>query len=83
MFVFMATADEEAGSAYGMGWMVENHADAFAGIGYTITEGGGGTEVYGQQSFGVENTQKYPVWLRLVASGTPGHGSTPLVDSAG
>lgn len=80
--VFMATADEEAGSAFGMGWLVENRPEVFDGIGLTVTEGGGGVEVNGQLSFGVEVAQKYPVWLRLTANGTPGHGSTPRVDSA-
>jgi len=80
--MFMATADEEAGSAFGMGWLVENRPDVFEGIGLTITEGGGGVAINGRQSFGVEVAQKYPVWLRLEATGTPGHGSTPRTDDA-
>ena len=33
-------------------------------------------------NFGVEVTQKVPLWLKLVASDEPGHGSTPRVNSA-
>jgi len=80
--VFMATADEEAGSRFGMGWMMANRPVAFADVGLTITEGGGGVTVNGQVSYGVEATQKYPVWLRIRASGTPGHGSVPRTDAA-
>ena len=32
--------------------------------------------------FGIEVTQKVPLWLRLEAIGIPGHGSVPRVDSA-
>jgi acetylornithine deacetylase/succinyl-diaminopimelate desuccinylase-like protein len=33
-------------------------------------------------SFGVEVTQKVPLWLRLLATDEPGHGSMPRVNSA-
>jgi acetylornithine deacetylase/succinyl-diaminopimelate desuccinylase-like protein len=80
--VFMATADEENGSAMGMGWMITNRPDAFRDIGFTITEGGGGVVVNEQKFFGVEVAQKYPLWLKIEATGTPGHGSTPRSDAA-
>lgn len=37
--VFMATADEENGSAMGMGWMIANRPDAFRDIGLTNYRG--------------------------------------------
>ena len=80
--VFMATADEENGSANGMGWLAANRPEVFEGIGFAMTEGGGGVVVNGQRFFGIEVAQKYPVWLRIEASGTPGHGSTPRNDAA-
>ena len=33
-------------------------------------------------NFGLEVTQKVPYWLRLTATGEPGHGSRPLVSYA-
>jgi acetylornithine deacetylase/succinyl-diaminopimelate desuccinylase-like protein len=51
---------------------------------YFITEGG--ENVIGDdgkpQYFGIDTAEKGPFWLRLATSGTPGHGSRPLADSA-
>jgi len=80
--VFMATADEESGSAMGMGWLVRNRPKAFAGVGLALTEGGHGTIVGDRIALGVEVTQKVPLWLRLESTGPAGHGSTPNVTSA-
>jgi acetylornithine deacetylase/succinyl-diaminopimelate desuccinylase-like protein len=38
--VYLAVADEEQGSRYGMGWLVEHRPDVLAGIRYAINEGG-------------------------------------------
>lgn len=38
--VFLATADEETGSRFGMQWLLANRPDVFAGVQYGITEGG-------------------------------------------
>ena len=75
--IFLATADEEAGGAYGAGWMVKNHPELFEGVGLLINEGGSGYRSNGKVTFGVEVTQKVPVWLRLKAVDVPGHGSSP------
>jgi acetylornithine deacetylase/succinyl-diaminopimelate desuccinylase-like protein len=80
--IFMATADEEAGGTYGAGWVVKNHPEAFKGARLLVNEGGGGSVADGRQQFGIEVTQKVPLWLRLTATGTPSHGSTPHVASA-
>ena len=80
--VFMATADEEAGGFFGAGWLVENRPEIFDDIGFLLNEGGGGSDVDGTVNFGLEVTQKVPYWLRLTASGEPGHGSRPLVSYA-
>ena len=80
--VFVATADEEAGGAFGAGWLVKNRPEIFAGAGYLLNEGGGGTILKSDTVFTVEVTQKVPLWLRLVARGNPGHGSTPQVETA-
>ncbi len=75
--VLIATADEEAGGYFGAGWMLEHHPEAFEGAGLLINEGGRGTNRDGSVIFNVEVTQKVPVWLRLEAVDTPGHGSMP------
>ena len=80
--VFLATADEEAGGAFGAGWMVDNHPEVFEGAGLLINEGGSGYQSNEKIIFGVEVTQKVPVWLRLTAVDIPGHGSSPRTTSS-
>jgi acetylornithine deacetylase/succinyl-diaminopimelate desuccinylase-like protein len=80
--MFVATADEEAGGAFGAGWLVENRPEIFEGVGYLINEGGGGSIQGNDVIFSVELTQKVPLWLRLVAHGNPGHGSAPQTETA-
>jgi acetylornithine deacetylase/succinyl-diaminopimelate desuccinylase-like protein len=80
--ILVATADEEAGGLFGAGWLLENRPEVFAGAGLLINEGDGGVDRDGTISFGVEVTQKVPVWLRLTAVDTPGHGSMPRATSS-
>ncbi len=75
--ILVATADEEAGGFYGAGWLVEHHPELFEGVGLLLNEGDYGAETDHGVVFRVEVTQKVPVWLRLTAVDTPGHGSTP------
>lgn len=80
--ILVATADEEAGGYYGAGWLVENRPEIFDGVGLLINEGGGGEQREKELLFQVEVTQKVPVWLRLKAVDTPGHGSMPNATSS-
>ena len=80
--IFMATADEEAGGSFGAGWMVQHHPEAFRGAGMLLNEGGDGTVEDGRKQMGIEVTQKVPLWLRLISTGEPGHGSIPPVASS-
>ena len=81
--VFLATAGEEAGGMYGVGWLVENRPEIFEDIGILLNEGGGGSRnARGDVVFSVEVTQKVPVWLSLDAIDVPGHGSSPRTTSA-
>jgi acetylornithine deacetylase/succinyl-diaminopimelate desuccinylase-like protein len=66
--VFLATADEETGSHFGMRWIVANRPDVLAGIRFGITEGGL-TEMTGDEMvyFGIETGGKQMVDVDLVA----------------
>lgn len=82
--VFMAVADEEAGSAYGVEFLDRDHPHLLD-CDYVINEGGGGsTEVMGveRNTFNIGVSEKGPLWLRLRANGRPGHGSVPHDDNA-
>ena len=80
--VLVATADEEAGGFYGVGWLIEHHPEIFEDVALLINEGGSGEDKGAARIFGVEVTQKVPVWLRLTAVDKPGHGSMPYANSS-
>ncbi len=81
---FIAVADEEAGSAYGVEFLARAHPELLQ-CAYVINEGGSGTtEVFGVQRpvFTIGVAEKGPFWLRLSTTGRPGHGSVPHDDNA-
>src|SRR5256884_3310217 len=81
--IFLATADEEVGAGVGAAWLVEHHPELVQDAEFLLTEGGtiragasGRIEYYG-----VETTEKSPMWLEVTTHGTPGHGSRPTPDN--
>ena len=77
--VFLGTADEETGGAWGAGYLVEKHPELFKDVGLVLNEGGGIRvgEDGRARVYNVSVAEKTPLWLKLTATGTPGHGSTP------
>ncbi len=82
--VFLGTADEEAGGAMGAGFVVKEHFDLVRDAGVVLSEFGAiSTDEQGKvRYYGASATEKSPFWLKLTATGTPGHGSTPRPDTA-
>lgn len=82
--IFLATADEEAGGALGAGYMVKEHFDLLSNVGVVINEFGFiAVDEHGKASYyATSPAEKAPLWLKLTATGTPGHGSRPRPDSA-
>ena len=82
--VYMAVADEEAGSTYGIEYLDREHPELLD-CEYVINEGGGGsTEALGvgRNTINIGVSEKGPLWLTLRAHGRPGHGSVPHDDNA-
>lgn len=77
--VFGFLADEEGGGRLGSHWLVENRPDLLDGVGEAITEGGGVSFDLGngKRLYPIECAQRGQAWLRLVATGRAGHGSSP------
>src|SRR5258706_3131657 len=77
--IFLGTADEEAGGALGAGYVLNKHFELFEDVGLVFNEGGGirVDETGRARLYNVSVAEKTPLWLKLTASGTPGHGSTP------
>lgn len=80
--IFLGTADEEVNDE-GSIWMIANKASLFKDAEYLLTEGGDNLLEGGVVKIvGVDVAEKAPFWLRLTATGLPGHGSRPVADSA-
>ncbi|MCH8949141.1 MAG: M20/M25/M40 family metallo-hydrolase [Chloroflexi bacterium] len=82
--VFLAVADEEAGSDYGAEFLAREHPETLDAE-YVLNEGGwGATEMMGtdRPAFNCAVSEKGPCWLKLTTAGRPGHGSVPHGDSA-
>ena len=75
--VICYTADEEAGSDYGATFLVNNHAHLFEGCTEAIGEVGGYS--YSVTSdlrlYPIQTAEKGIDWLKIHATGRPGHGS--------
>jgi acetylornithine deacetylase/succinyl-diaminopimelate desuccinylase-like protein len=80
--VMTAVPDEEAGGS-GMKWLVENHASAIDPE-WVWDEGSGGLKgMFGSGvMFAVAVAEKTVQWLKLIATGDPGHGSMPHNNNA-
>lgn len=80
--IMAATADEEAGGKFGVGWLVENHWPLIEAE-YAINEGGGfGLDLGGRRVYAIQTAEKGVCWMKLRATGKPGHASTPRGDNA-
>jgi acetylornithine deacetylase/succinyl-diaminopimelate desuccinylase-like protein len=76
-------ADEEAGGTWGARYLVDNHRDLFEGVTEAIGEvGGASVTIGGQRLYAVQTAEKGLAWMRLLASGTAGHGSMIHRDNA-
>ena len=71
------TADEEAGGDLGATWLVDHHREELEGCEEAIGEVGGFSLTVNDdlRLYLVQTAEKGIAWLRLIADGTPGHGS--------
>ncbi|RIJ53358.1 M20/M25/M40 family metallo-hydrolase [Clavibacter lycopersici] len=76
-------SDEEAGGVLGSAYVVENRPEWFAGATEAISEVGGySIDLAGKRAYLLQTGEKALVWVRLVATGTAGHGSQVNRDNA-
>jgi acetylornithine deacetylase/succinyl-diaminopimelate desuccinylase-like protein len=82
--VLAFVSDEEAGGREGAHYLVDNHADLFADCTEAISEVGGFSVSINEQArlYLVQTAEKGIQWLRLKATGSPGHGSLVHDDNA-
>jgi acetylornithine deacetylase/succinyl-diaminopimelate desuccinylase-like protein len=77
-------ADEEAGGREGSHYLVDNHRDLFADCTEAISEVGGFSVSLNENArlYLIQTAEKGMNWLRLRATGRPGHGSMVHDDNA-
>jgi acetylornithine deacetylase/succinyl-diaminopimelate desuccinylase-like protein len=82
--VLAYTADEEAGSDYGAAFLVREHPELFDGCTEAIGEVGGFSYSVGNdlRLYLIQTAEKGIDWLRVHATGRPGHGSFVHDDNA-
>ena len=81
--IFLAESGEEADpTGVGIRFMVDRHFDAIDAE-FAIAEGNGATIEDGRvRTVQIATTEKVPRRVRLIATGTSGHGSVPRLDNA-
>jgi len=80
--VFVATADEEAGGEYGMGWLVQHHPDLLDAE-FALNEGGRTRIIEGGRAYlAVQSAEKVSHIVTVTAHGSAGHAAIPLPDNA-
>jgi acetylornithine deacetylase/succinyl-diaminopimelate desuccinylase-like protein len=81
--IFVAAADEEIGTGFGLQWLVEEHPDAVRAD-FAINEGGGErVELGGRAFYLCAAAEKMSSPVRIVVHGRSGHASMPgIADNA-
>ncbi len=81
--VFAATADEEVGAGFGLGWLCEEHPEAVR-VDYALNEGGGERlELAGRAFYVCSTAEKMSSPFLLRVRGRSGHASMPgIADNA-
>jgi acetylornithine deacetylase/succinyl-diaminopimelate desuccinylase-like protein len=80
--ILAAIADEEAGFTHGSQFLARQHRELIDAE-YALTEGGAMTLYFGKmKAYMIQVAEKGVCWLRMTASGKPGHGSLPHEDNA-
>ncbi len=82
--VLAFVSDEEAGGREGAHYLVDHHPDLFSDCTEAISEVGGFSVSLDERArlYLIQTAEKGLAWLRLRASGSPGHGSMVHRDNA-
>jgi acetylornithine deacetylase/succinyl-diaminopimelate desuccinylase-like protein len=79
--VYAATADEEAGGAWGIHWLMKHFPEKLD-TKYVINEGAGlGLSTDKRSFYFCQVAEKGACWIRINFEGSPGHGSQPHDDN--
>jgi len=74
--IYLAVADEEKGGLLGTKWVLETYPELFSRVEAVLGEGGANRSVDGAlRWWGIEFSQKRPIWFEASVSSRDGHGS--------
>lgn len=80
--IFAGVADEEAGCDNGSRWLVDHHPELVRAE-FALGEAGGfSVRINGRVLYPIQVAEKGAVWMKLRATGRPGHGSMPRENNA-
>ena len=80
--IFLATADEETGGAYGIKWVVKEHFDLIDAE-FAINEGGRTRIIEGGRRYlAIQTAEKISHMVTVTARGPAGHAAIPLAGNA-
>lgn len=80
--VFVATADEEAGGEWGMGWLVKHHPELLDAE-FALNEGGRTRIIEGGRRYlAIQSAEKISHVVTVTVHGRAGHSAVPLPDNA-
>ncbi|MGZ3429156.1 MAG: M20/M25/M40 family metallo-hydrolase, partial [Polyangia bacterium] len=80
--IFAGVADEEAGCDHGSRWLVDHHPELVRAE-FALGEAGGfSVRLNGRVIYPIQVAEKGAVWMKLRATGRPGHGSMPRENNA-
>ena len=82
--VFLFIPDEEAGGQHGSHWIVDHRPDILEGVSEGVSEVGGFSLTLpdDRRLYLIQTAEKGIAWMRLVAEGRAGHGSSLTDDNA-
>ncbi len=81
--ILAVLADEENGGGYGARFLVEEHAEQFAGVRYALGEFGGFTQhLAGRRFYPIQVAEKQSCRVRATVRGPGGHGALGVVGGA-
>ncbi len=80
--ILVAAADEEAGSNYGVEWLLEQDIPGLKEAEYILNEGGEGKIDNSVPVYACQNGEKGVLWVKMKVHGVPGHASMPSKDNA-
>lgn len=77
--ILAVVSDEEAGGTEGAGFLVEQHAELFAGVRHALGELGGFTQhIAGKRFYPIMVAEKQTCRVTMRVRGASGHGSVPV-----